>query len=137
MYIYISSRCHRRPHSPTAPKKSTFINLLRDICAHNFRDPAIKLLRLQRELGVGSAISRSLYLLFDFVHVIHEILARPANGIASLLLPGFEISTPPVNFLQRSKQSSRFGKFDSERRFRTKHKVGARRKELVAVEFKI
>lgn len=24
-------------------KKSTFINLLRDICAHNFRDPAIKL----------------------------------------------------------------------------------------------
>lgn len=28
---------------PRTRKKSTFINLPRDICAHNFRDPAIKL----------------------------------------------------------------------------------------------
>lgn len=37
LYIFLPFRpCLTR-------KKSTFINLLRDICAHNFRDPAIKL----------------------------------------------------------------------------------------------
>lgn len=48
---------HRRRHPVTRRKKSTFINLPRDICAHNFRDPAIKL-RPKRELGVGYTISR-------------------------------------------------------------------------------
>ncbi|GLV38871.1 hypothetical protein CBL_05870 [Carabus blaptoides fortunei] len=33
----------RASRTPRTRKKSTFINLPRDICAHNFRDPAIKL----------------------------------------------------------------------------------------------
>lgn len=52
LYIFLPVR----PSCPTR-KKSTFINLPRDICAHNFRDPAIKL-RPERELGVGYTISR-------------------------------------------------------------------------------
>lgn len=36
-----------------ATKKSTFINLTRDICAHNFRDPAIK---LRSESGAASVL---------------------------------------------------------------------------------
>lgn len=62
LYIFLPFRpCLTR-------KKSTFINLLRDICAHNFRDPAIKLQAqtLEAVHGVGYTISSRHYLLFDF-----------------------------------------------------------------------
>lgn len=72
LYIFL-------PHPCPTRKKSTFINLARDICAHNFRDPAIKL-RLERERsGVRSTISRLLYLLFDFVYIIFKLEVETDN----------------------------------------------------------
>ena len=99
LYIFLPRPCPTR-------KKSTFINLVRDICAHNFRDPAIKLRPERERSGVRSTISRLLYLLFDFVYIIFKLEAETDNSERHIHFSTVHCATSNSNSL-RNKENKK------------------------------